>query len=48
MKEFVEYIAKELVDAPDTVEVNEEHKNDKVVVKLKVGEDEIGKIIGKK
>jgi len=48
MREFVEYIAKELVDEPDTVQVTEEHKNDKVVVTLKVGKSEVGKIIGKK
>lgn len=48
MREFVEYIAKELVDDPDAVEVTEEFKDDKVVFKLKVGENDVGKIIGKK
>jgi uncharacterized protein len=48
MREFVEYIAKELVDEPDAVEVTEEQKNDKVVYILKVAEIDVGKIIGKK
>ncbi len=48
MREFVEYIAKELVDDPDVVEVTEEYKDDKVVLKLKVGKNDVGKIIGKK
>lgn len=48
MREFVEYIAKELVDEPDAVQVEVVEKNDKVVLKLKVGEKDVGKIIGKK
>ncbi len=48
MREFVEYIAKELVDDPDAVKVTEEYKDDKIVFKLKVGENDVGKIIGKK
>jgi uncharacterized protein len=48
MREFVEYIAKELVDEPDKVEVTEEHKSDKIVYTLKVAESDVGKIIGKK
>lgn len=48
MREFVEYIAKELVDDPNAVVVTEEHKDSKVVIKLKVGENDVGKIIGKK
>lgn len=48
MREFVKYIARELVDEPDAVEVTEEEKTDKVVYTLKVSEVDIGKIIGKK
>ncbi|KAB2908244.1 MAG: KH domain-containing protein [Ignavibacteriales bacterium] len=49
MKEFVEYIAKCLVDLPDkvVVEVRAEEEN-KVVFALKVEPNDIGKIIGKK
>jgi len=48
MREFVEYIAKQLVDHPDAVSLTEEEKDGKVVFKLKVGEDDVGKIIGRK
>ncbi len=48
MKEFIEYIARQLVDQPDSVVVEEETKDDKLVLKLKVAQPDIGKIIGKK
>ena len=48
MREFIEYIAKQLVDAPNAVVVSEEEKEGKVVFKLKVGEPDVGKIIGRK
>jgi uncharacterized protein len=48
MREFIEYIAKQLVDAPEAVTVTEEDKEGKVVFKLKVGESDVGKIIGRK
>ncbi len=49
MREFIEYIAKRLVDNPDTVTLEQEEKeSNKIVFKLKVGESDIGKIIGKK
>lgn len=48
MKEFVEYIAKQLVDQPENVTVTEEIEDDKLVLKVKVAQPDIGKIIGKK
>ncbi len=48
MKEFIEFIAKHLVDAPDSVSIEEVIPNDKTVeLTLKVGEDDVGKVIGK-
>ncbi len=47
MKELVEYIAKSLVDYPEKVEVNEIPGERTVVYELKVGEGDLGKIIGK-
>jgi predicted RNA-binding protein YlqC (UPF0109 family) len=48
MKEFVEFIAKHLVDNPDGVEVEEKTPEDrKVILSLKVQADDIGKVIGK-
>ncbi len=49
MKELIEYMVKELVDSPDDVEITEENEDDKTVIyKLKVAEDDLGKVIGKK
>lgn len=48
MKEFVEYIAKQLVDQSDQVSISEEVHDDKLILKLKVAQPDIGKIIGKK
>lgn len=47
MKEFIEYIAKTLVDNPDEVHVNE-IKGEKILVcELTVGRGDYGKVIGK-
>jgi predicted RNA-binding protein YlqC (UPF0109 family) len=48
MKEFIEYIAKQLVDYPDGVVVEEKLTEEKkIVLSLKVRADDIGKVIGK-
>jgi predicted RNA-binding protein YlqC (UPF0109 family) len=48
MKEFIEYIAKHLVDNPDSVVVEEKNPEEKkVVLSLKVQADDVGKVIGK-
>jgi uncharacterized protein len=49
VKELLEYMVKELVDSPDDVEITEEEEDDRTVIfKLKVAEDDLGKVIGKK
>ncbi|HYQ86516.1 MAG TPA: KH domain-containing protein [Bacteroidota bacterium] len=48
MKEFVEYIAKQLVDQPDQVAIEEESRDERLVLRVKVAQPDIGKIIGKK
>lgn len=47
MKELVEIIAKSLVDLPDEVVVTEEETEDAIVLKLKVADEDMGKVIGK-
>ena len=47
MKELVEVIARALVDHPDEVVVTEEESGRNLVVKLKVAESDMGKVIGK-
>lgn len=48
MKEFLEFITKHLVDHPDTVALEQEEKDNKVVFRLRVGAEDVGKVIGKK
>lgn len=48
MREFVEFLVRHLVDQPDSVTVEEEAMDDKVVFKVKVGQGDVGKIIGRK
>jgi len=48
MKEFIEFIAKHLVDHPESVVVQESiNEEKKYVFSLKVQSDDIGKVIGK-
>jgi hypothetical protein len=47
MKEFLEFVAKHLVDQPDNVFIETEEKEDKLVFKLKVAQPDVGKIIGR-
>ncbi|NCQ17314.1 MAG: RNA-binding protein [Ignavibacteria bacterium CG_4_8_14_3_um_filter_37_9] len=49
MKEFIEFIAKHLVDDPEAVAIQEKiNEEKKIVFSLKVGPNDIGKVIGKK
>jgi len=48
MSEFVEYIAKRLVDHPEQVSLEQEEKENSIVVRLKVDQQDIGKVIGRK
>ncbi|MDA1353223.1 MAG: KH domain-containing protein [bacterium] len=47
MKELVEYIVKALVDTPDEVSVSETSSESVIIVEVKVGAEDIGKVIGK-
>lgn len=48
MKEFLEYLARHLVDQPDAVVIDQEEKEDRLIFKLRVGAADVGKVIGKK
>ena len=48
MREFIAYIARQLVDQPDQVTIEEESNDDRIILKLRVAQPDIGKIIGKK
>jgi len=47
MKELVEFMAKALVDNPDEVSVKEVAGERVTLYELRVGEGEVGKVIGK-
>jgi predicted RNA-binding protein YlqC (UPF0109 family) len=48
VKELLEYLARALVDEPDSVEVEEFEEDDgTVVLELAVAEDDYGKVIGR-
>ncbi len=47
MKDLIVYIAKSLVDNPDSVQVRELEGEQTSVLELKVAKEDIGKVIGK-
>jgi uncharacterized protein len=46
-KEVLEYIARNLVDEPDAVQVTEEQGDGTIILKLTVAPDDMGKVIGR-
>ena len=47
MKEFLEYVARSLVDKPDAVWVEVEDEGDETVLTLGVDQDDMGRVIGR-
>jgi len=48
MKEFIEFIAKQLVDSPENVVLEETTPDEKTIeLTLRAGNGEVGKVIGK-
>jgi len=48
MKEFIEYIAKQLVDSPESVVVDETIDEEKrLLISIRVSQSDTGKVIGK-
>lgn len=47
LKELLEVIAKNLVDNPDNVIINQVESNKTIVLELRVAPDDMGKVIGK-
>ena len=45
--ELVEYLARRLVDDPDAVRVEETERDGDIVIELRVGPDDVGKVIGR-
>jgi predicted RNA-binding protein YlqC (UPF0109 family) len=47
LAELLAYLARRLVDDPDAVRVEEEERDDAVVLRLYVAKDDVGKVIGR-
>jgi predicted RNA-binding protein YlqC (UPF0109 family) len=47
MAELLEYLARQLVDDPDAVRVEQVDENDELVLRLHVAEPDRGKVIGR-
>lgn len=47
MKEFLEYVARSLVDNPDAVQVEMEEDDDEVSLVLNVDQADMGRVIGR-
>ncbi len=47
LKDFIDYIAKSLVDYPEEVEVSQIDGEKTIIFELRVNKGDIGKIIGK-
>jgi uncharacterized protein len=47
MKEFLEFIAKHLVDNPEAIVLEHETRDDRLVFRLRVDAADVGKVIGR-
>lgn len=47
MKDLLEFIAREIVDEPDAVEVTETHDERGTLLSLRVAPEDMGKVIGR-
>ena len=46
-KELIEYIAKNLVNDPNAVNVNQRRAGQNTIIELKVASDDMGRVIGR-
>jgi predicted RNA-binding protein YlqC (UPF0109 family) len=47
MRELIEYISTSIVDDPTQVEVNQFRRGSKIVLKLQVAKEDMGRVIGR-
>jgi uncharacterized protein len=47
VSELLDYLARQLVDDPDAVRVEEAEEDDALVLRLHVAPDDVGKVIGR-
>ena len=47
MKELVQFLAQQLVNDPEAVEVRETHSDTASILELRVAQEDLGRVIGK-
>jgi predicted RNA-binding protein YlqC (UPF0109 family) len=47
IKEFVEYVVKELVDKPEEIQVSEKEGEQALIFEISVAKSDFGKVVGK-
>jgi predicted RNA-binding protein YlqC (UPF0109 family) len=47
LADLLAYLARQLVDEPGAVRVEEEERDDAIVLRLHVAKDDVGKVIGR-
>ncbi len=47
MRALIDYVARSLVDYPEAVVVSEQRRGDRVILSLRVAEEDLGKVIGR-
>lgn len=47
MKDFLEYVARSLVDDPDAIWVEVDEEDDETILTLGVAQDDMGRVIGR-
>lgn len=48
MKDFINYLVQNLVDAPDQVKIVEEHKDKQILLHIHVAQKDLARVIGRK
>jgi len=48
VKELIEYISQSLVDDPDAVWVDEHETSSRVIIRLRVAPEDMGRVIGRR
>lgn len=48
VKDFIEYLIKNIVNQPDSVKITVKEENKKSLVEIRVAPEDVGKIVGKK
>ena len=48
MEEFIAYLIKNMVDAPDKVDIRTKENQNNLLVEIRVAPEDVGKVVGRK